>query len=148
MHLDALFVAGRITTMDPARPHARSVGVLGGLVVGLDEELDGCTAEAVHDLRGAAVVPGLHDAHHHLSGRGQDLLRCDVSPTAVATLDDLYAEVARFAATLPPDAWVLATGYDDTRLGGHPTRTGLDTAAGGRPAWVTHASHHAGVVST
>lgn len=148
MHLDALFVRGRITTMDPARPSAHAVGVLGGLVAGLDEELDGCTAEVVHDLRGAPVVPGLHDAHHHVSGRGQDLLRCDVSPAAVATLDALYAEVARHAATLPPDAWVLATGYDDTRLGGHPTRTGLDTAAGGRPTWVAHASHHAGVVNT
>jgi predicted amidohydrolase YtcJ len=148
MHLDVLFRDGRITTMDPSRPRARAVGVLGGLVVGLDEELDGCTAEVVHDLHGAPVVPGLHDAHHHLSGRGQDLLRCDVSPATVASLDALYAEVARYAASLPADAWVLATGYDDTALGGHPTRAALDAAAGGRPVWVAHASHHAGVVST
>lgn len=70
MKLDVLFVNGRFVTLDPLRPTARSLGVISGRVVGLDEELEGCTAERRIDLGGAAVVPGLNDAHHHLSERG------------------------------------------------------------------------------
>jgi predicted amidohydrolase YtcJ len=148
MRLDALFVGGRFTTLDPARPTASSLGVLGGLVVGFDEELEGCDPERFHDLAGAPVVPGFHDAHHHLSAHGQELRQCDVSASRVSTLEELYGTVGAYAATLPPDSWVLAAGYDDGKLGGHPEREGLDAASGGRPVWMVHTSHHAGVVNT
>jgi predicted amidohydrolase YtcJ len=148
MLLDALFLNGRFTTLDPRRPHARSLGVLGGVVVGFDDELAGCTARATYDLGGAPVVPGFNDAHHHLRARGQDLVKVDTSPAAVRSLDELYRAIAHKAATLPPDAWVLATGYDDSKLDAPPTRLGLDEAAGGRPVWLVHCSHHSGVVST
>jgi predicted amidohydrolase YtcJ len=148
VHLDALFTGGRITTMDDARPTAHSLGVVGGLLAGFDEELHGCTADRVYDLAGAPVVPGFHDAHHHLGFRGAEMRRCDVSPGAVGDLDGLYAAVARYAEGLAPDAWVLAVGYDDGRIGGRATREGLDEVAGGRPVWVSHCSHHSGVVNT
>ncbi|TQN42768.1 hypothetical protein FHU33_2176 [Blastococcus colisei] len=148
MLLDALYVNGRFTTLDSQRPTATTVGVLGGVIVGLDEELHGCRAEVTVDLAGAPVVPGLHDAHQHLSARGQELQMCDVSPAVVRTLADVYATVGRHAATLTPDAWVLATGLDVGKLDDAPTREGLDAVAGGRPVWVLHASHHAGIAST
>lgn len=148
MLLDALFHNGRITTMDPRRPRADSLGVVGGLLVGFDEDLHGCTAERTYDLDGAPVVPGFHDAHHHLSARGQDLAQCDVSPAAVRTLDALYGRISEYAASLPADSWVLATGFDDGKLDGRPTLDGLDAVCGGRPAWVTHCSHHSGVVNS
>lgn len=148
MRLDALFVNGRFTTMDPRRPTAHSIGVIGGLVVGLDEELAGCDADRVYDLDGAPVVPGLHDAHHHLSARGQDMRMCDVSPSAVSTLDELYAAIARHAEGVDADGWVLATGFDDGKLDGRPTLAGLDEVADGRPVWLAHCSHHSGVVNT
>ncbi|MDI3403193.1 amidohydrolase [Streptomyces cavernicola] len=148
MRLDALFTGGRFTTMDPDRPTAHSLGVVAGVIVGFDEELAGCRADRVHDLAGAPVVPGFHDAHHHLGPRGLEMRMCDVSPAAVRDLDGLYAAVARHADRLAPDAWVLAVNYDDDKLGGPITREGLDKAAGGRPAWVLHCSHHSGVVNT
>lgn len=148
MHLDALFTNGRFTTVDVRRPSAHSIGVLGGVVVGFDEQLHGCTAERLYDLGGAPVVPGFHDAHHHLSARGQDMRICDVSPSAVSDLGELYAAVSRHAEGLAPEEWVLATGFDDGKLDGRPTREGLDTVGGGRPVWLAHCSHHSGVLST
>ena len=41
MQLDAIYRHGRFTTLDDSRPEAHTVGVLGGRVVGLDEEVDG-----------------------------------------------------------------------------------------------------------
>lgn len=43
---------------------------------------------------------------------------------------------------------MLGVGFDDAKLGGLPTRGLLDRAGGGRPVWIAHASHPAGVLST
>ncbi len=146
MRLDALFVNGRFTTLDAGRPEATRLGVLAGRVAGLDEELDGVTADVVIDLRGGYAVPGFNDAHHHLSMRGQRLRELDLR---TGSLEELYARVAERAAGLPADAWVRGAGYDQNKLGGaHPTREALDKAAGGRPVWLQHTSGHMGVAST
>ncbi|MFD9941841.1 amidohydrolase [Nonomuraea sp. NPDC059023] len=145
MRLDALYVNGRFTTLDPDRPSASRLGVFGGRIAGLDEELDGLTAERVVDLGGRPAVPGFNDAHHHLSMRGQRLRELDLR---VGTLDELYALVAARAAELPREAWVRGAGYDQNKLGAHPEREALDRAAGGRPVWLQHNSGHMGVAST
>ncbi|POX38576.1 amidohydrolase [Streptomyces sp. Ru73] len=148
MRLDAVFRNGRFTTLDPERPTARALGVLGGRIAALDEELEGCTADAVIDMGGAHAVPGFNDAHHHLSLVGKGLRELDLSYEAVPTLDALYAAVAERAAALPADAWMLGAGYDQNKLGAHPTAEALDKAAQGRPVWLVHTSHHMGVAST
>lgn len=106
MRLDVLFVNGRFTTLDPDRPAATRLGVFTGRIAGLDEDLDGLTADVVVDLRGAPVVPGFNDAHHHLSMRGQRLRELDLRDGGVRTLDELYAKVAERAAGLPQDEWI------------------------------------------
>ncbi len=148
MRLDALYVDGDITTGDPDRPRAQRLGVWRGRVAGLDDDLAGCTADTVVDLHGAPVVPGFHDAHHHLSLRGQRLRQVDLTHPGVGTLDELYRRVSEHAATLEEGAWVLGHGYDQNRLGGHPTREALDRVAGGRPVWLQHNSGHMGVLDT
>jgi predicted amidohydrolase YtcJ len=148
MRLDVLFHSGRITTLDDERPTAHALGVIGGRIVGLDEELAGLSATVRYDLGSAAVVPGLHDAHQHLGARGEELRRCDLSPAAVADLDELAAALSAHAEQQPADAWVVGVGFDDAKLGGLPTRALLDRVGGGRPVWIGHASHHAGVLST
>ncbi|MER5423782.1 amidohydrolase [Streptosporangium roseum] len=93
-------------------------------------------------------MPGFNDAHHHLSMRGQRLRELDLRESQVGSLDELYAKVAERAAGLPPDAWVRGAGYDQNKLGAHPTREALDRAGGGRPVWLQHVSGHMGVAST
>ncbi|HEY3682140.1 MAG TPA: amidohydrolase [Streptosporangiaceae bacterium] len=148
MRLDAIFRNGRFTTLDPARPTATAVGVLAGRIAGLDADLDGCTAAYEADLRGAPVVPGFNDAHQHLSMRGKRLRELDLGADAVGSLDELYAAVRRRAEALPADAWVLGAGYDQNKIGAHPTADGLDAVSGGRPVWLEHCSGHMGVANT
>lgn len=148
MRLDLLVVGAPVVTLDHARPTATRIGVLHGRIVGLDEELDGLHADEVLDLSGTVVVPGLHDAHAHLSARGAQLQKVDVSPGTTPTLAALLAAIREHAATLPADGWVQAVGYDDRRMDAPATREGLDEAAGGRPVLVLHTSLHAAVVST
>ena len=148
MRLDAIVTGARVVTLDDDRPTASRIGILHGRVVGLDDQLDGCTPDVVLDAGGAVVVPGLHDCHAHLSSRGAQLQKVDVSPAAAPTLADLYAAIRERATGLPDDAWVQAVGYDDRRIDAPATREGLHEAAGGRPVVVLHTSLHAAVVST
>ena len=57
-----LFAGGTVRTMDPARPVARSLVVVGERIVALDEEPAG--ARRV-DLAGGCLLPGFTDAHVH-----------------------------------------------------------------------------------
>jgi predicted amidohydrolase YtcJ len=148
MRVDAIYEGGRFVTMDPARPRAHRVGVLGGRIVGFDEELDGLDAARNVDLGGAGAVPGFNDAHHHVSMRGRRLRALDLRSHVVTTLDALYAAVARAADALPRDAWVHAAGYDQNKIGAHPLAERLDEVTGGRPIWIEHVSGHMGVANT
>jgi predicted amidohydrolase YtcJ len=144
--LDLLLRDVLVHTVDDARPTASAVGVLGGRVVGLDDEVVDLPARSVVDGAGAVVVPGFGDAHNHMAWFGQSLGEIDLS--GAASLAAVGEAVARDSAGLPGDAWVVGSGYDDTVMGAHPDRRLLDRAGGGRPVWLKHRSGHMSVVSS
>jgi predicted amidohydrolase YtcJ len=148
MQIDAIYSNARITTLDPARPHATRIGVLGGRIVGVDDDLDGVSAARSVDLGGAPVVPGFNDAHYHLSAFGVRLLQLDLRASVVDSLDELYRVVSQHASILSPETWVIGAGYDQNKLGAHPDRKRLDIAGGGRPVFLQHCSGHLGVVNS
>ncbi|GGP73848.1 hypothetical protein FHS33_004825 [Streptomyces calvus] len=138
--LDLILRNARIRTVDDQQPHAHTLGVLAGRIVGLDATVEDLPARTVLDCGGATVVPGFGDAHNHMAWFGQSLTELDLS--TATTLSQVYDAVARRAAGLPADAWIIGSGYDDTVMGGHPHRAELDRAAGGRPVWLKHRSGH------
>ncbi len=146
MKIDSLW-HGRFWTGDPARPEARTIAVHQGRILAIDE-VDGLEARTEYDLGAARVIPGLHDAHHHTMGTGEQLANVDLRYPAVTSLDELYEALRRRAESLPPGAWVRGSGYDQNRLGDHPTAEGLDAVTGGRPAIIEHVSHHMIVANT
>jgi predicted amidohydrolase YtcJ len=142
-------VNANVLTMDPdplARPRAAAVVIEGGRITALDEVPAG-TAHVI-DLGGATVLPGFHDAHNHMTGFGLSLGEVDLRSDAAGTLDELYAAVARRAETTAPGEWVVGSGYDQNKLGGHPHRDALDRAAPGRRVWLRHTSGHMCVVNS
>ncbi|GAA1322683.1 amidohydrolase [Leucobacter albus] len=148
MRVDAIIENCRIWTGDPGRPEVTELAVLHGRFVGVGD-VTGLDSEHRIDLGGSRVIPGLHDAHHHLGLTGRRLLNVNVRPTAVRSLAELYERIAERAAQSPAGAWVLASGYDQNFLGGeHPTAQGLDAVSGGRPVIVEHVSGHMIVANT
>lgn len=144
--LDLLLRNVRGLTMDDDRPHAHTVGVLHGRIVGVDDEVDGIGARTVVDGGGAVLTPGFGDAHNHMVWYGLSLAELDLS--VCHSLDEVYDAVAARAAGTPSDGWVIGSGYDDFVLGGHPDRAALDRAGGGRPVWLKHRSAHMCTVSS
>lgn len=144
--LDLKLCNARIRTVDDRHPRAHTLGVLAGRVVSLDAAVADLPARSTVDCAGAVVVPGFGDAHNHMAWFGQSLDELDLAD--VTGLDQLYDAVACRAAQMPADAWIVGSGYDDTAMGAHPHRLGLDRAAGGRPVWLGHRSGHMCVVSS
>lgn len=148
MQIDLIIRNANIITLDDAHPSARSVAVHHGriLATGESADLEGLTAASIVDAGGATVTPGFGDAHNHMAWYGLALDEIDLS--VAGTLEQLYDLVAERAGSLPEDAWVVGSGYDDTVLGGHPAAGRLDRAGGGRPVWLKARSGHMCTVST
>jgi hypothetical protein len=146
MLVDVLLTGGRIWTGDRERPRASRIGVINGMIVGIDDDLDGVTAKSTVDLDGATLLPGFHDAHCHTTSYG--LLTELLDLRDAAGMDAILAAVAEHARAMPHDAWVIGVGYaQGLGVGEHPDAHALDVASGGRPVWLTHASGHLCVVS-
>ncbi len=142
---DLLLVNANVITMDPAWPAASAVGIAGGRIAGLYSGKPDATAREVIDLKGATLIPGFHDAHNHMAGFGLTLTEVDLR---VTSLDELYARIAARAAGTPAGEWVIGSGYDQTKTGGHPHRDVLDQVAPGRRVWLKHTSGHMCVVNS
>lgn len=145
---DLLLVNGRFVTMDPARPRAAALAISRDRILAVPDPGDLPAAERIVDLDGACVVPGFHDAHNHMAWFGQSLLEIPVGTPPVASLEQLYTAIAAGASSVEPGSWVVANGYDENKLGGHPDRDGLDHAAPGAKVLVAHTSGHMCVVSS
>jgi len=141
---DLLLVNGNVLTMDPARPRATAVAVSGGRIVGVYDGHPDISGRNVVDLKGATLIPGFHDAHNHMIGFGLTLTEVDLR---VTSLDELYERVAGRANQAAAGEWVVGSGYDQTKTGGHPHRDVLDKIAPGRRVWLKHTSGHMCVVN-
>jgi len=142
---DLLLVNANVATMDPARPRASAVAVRGDRISGVYDTKPQITARSVVDLRGATLLPGFHDAHNHMIGFGLALTEVDLR---VTSLDELYERVAARARETPEAPWIVGSGYDQTKTGGHPHRDALDKAAPKHRVWLKHTSGHMCVVNS
>ncbi|HLN65865.1 MAG TPA: amidohydrolase [Streptosporangiaceae bacterium] len=132
---EALLVRdGRIAAVGPAEA-VRAAASPGARVARLD---------------GAAVVPGLIDAHCHVCDVGYLAAAADCSQPSAPDIPAIQARLREAADRTPEGSWVTGGGYVEYKLreGRHPTRADLDQAVPNRPAVVYHTSLHACVLNT
>lgn len=96
------------------------------------------------DLMGRTVLPGLIDAHGHISSLGENLTLVDVRGTSSRT--QAVAEVANYADKHHEQDWIVGRGWNqelwpDRRF---PTRQDLDEVISDRPVWLVRVDAHAG----
>jgi predicted amidohydrolase YtcJ len=145
-----VFRNGNVYTNDERQPHAEAIAVAGGkiLYVGSNQGAAAYQARRVVDLHGRTVLPGLVDAHAHLSGIGarEATLNLEGTKSLAALLETVRAEAAR----KPAGSWVIGRGWIETFWTPpvFPTRADLDKAAPRHPVFLTRADGHAAVVNS
>lgn len=143
-----IYVAAVVHTLDPKHPKARSVRVEDGRVTHV---LDGAPPAGLSgkriELPGAAILPGLVDAHLHLRGLGASAREVDLRGTR--SVDEVAERVRAAAATAPAGAWIRGRGWDqnDWEKKAFPGHAGLDQAAPGRAVLLSRVDGHAVWVS-
>lgn len=148
MRIDVIYSNGRFETLDELHPRAHRVGVADGRIAGVDDELEGVSANTEINLAGQPVVPGFNDAHRHLLIESQRINQLNLSSSAGANPESILEAVGK-RAQKTPNSWILGYGYDLRRLKGSPSAQVLESVAGqGTPVWLEDHTGHVGIAST
>jgi predicted amidohydrolase YtcJ len=151
--MELLIEGATIITMASSSP-AEAILIRDGKIVavGPDEEVSAVASPAATRARldGATVVPGLIDAHCHISDIGYLASAADCGQPSAPDIPAIMARLRAAAPRTPPTRWVTGAGYVEYKLreNRHPTRTELDQAVPDRPAVLYHTSLHACVLNS
>ncbi len=143
-----IYLGATVHTLDPAHPHARGVRIEKGHITHvLDADPEASLSGRRVDLHGAAVLPGLVDAHLHLRSLGAAQREVDLRGTT--SVEDITARLRKAAEKAPPGAWIRGRGWDqnDWAKTDFPSHTSLDAAVPGHPIWLERVDGHAVWVS-
>ncbi len=141
-----LLFNGPIYTLDPQRPLAQAIALKDGRVMAVGSEsrvhaaVSGERTDLI-DLQGRSVVPGLTDAHVHITHQG--LVSREARLGAATSLAGALRILAERAGTLPAGVWLRGGGWDHNRWGWRwPTRSDLDTVCPDRPVILMRKDGH------
>ena len=143
-----VLTATRVHTSDPDRPVVEALAwdATGRvLAVGDAKALLARYPDAKRiDAAGKTVIPGLIDAHGHVMGLGYALMRVDLVDAHDKA--EVIARLRAYEKQLPPNAWLLGSGWDqnDWPEKAFPTAADLDAAFPERPVWLERVDGHAG----
>jgi len=144
---DLIVINARIYTVDNARPMASAFAVRGGRIIFVGGDAEARTlANArtrVLDLHGRTVIPGMVDAHAHLSGLASSLR--NVLLAGSKTYDEVIRRVLERARTTRKGEWVQGRGWDQNLWPekNFPTHEALSRATPDNPVVLTRVDGHA-----
>jgi predicted amidohydrolase YtcJ len=143
------FRGGRILSMSPdvGEPEVLVVDADRIVAAGEDALLTRWPQATVIDLAGRTLLPGLIDAHHHVSLSALHARWADLA--VVDDVEGLGAALRAQARREPEAEWIRGAGWE--KYGDWPapvTRRDLDALGLNRPIMVEHFSIHQGLVSS
>ncbi|MBI4484093.1 MAG: amidohydrolase [Acidobacteria bacterium] len=148
---DLIFLNGHVITLDQNNPRAEAVAIRGDRILAVTDhqkiQAYRGPATRVVDLGGKTVIPGLIDAHGHMSGLGESLRRLNFVGTT--SFEHIVRQVAVEARRRPKGEWVLGRGWDQNDWEGMrlPTHGPLTEMAPDHPVYLTRIDGHAGLVN-
>jgi len=149
---DVVFKNGNVYTVNEKQPRAEAIAVKSGRIIFVGSNADAKAYEGratkVIDLRGSTVLPGLTDAHYHLSGVGEREMEFNLEGTT--SLEDFLAKVKARVDKAKPGQWVTGRGWIETfwKPPVFPTRKQLDQIAPNNPVFLVRADGHGSVANS
>ncbi len=158
---DLVMYNGNIITVDHDFSLAEALAVKGNRIVGVGSNTDMKNLAGENtkllDLEGATVLPGINDAHCHLSGFGLERppLMLDLAYPRVKSMEDIRAATAARAAAVGPGKWISGWGWDrgflvefKDRTQAWPTRFDIDPVSPDNPVVYVEFSGHVCLVNS
>ena len=149
---DIVFKNGNVYTVNARNPKAEAIAVKGDRIVfvGSNEEAQKYAGSQtkVIDLQGKTVVPGMADAHQHLSGVGFREMNLNLEGTT--SLEDFLAKVKERVDQAKAGEWVTGRGWIETfwKPPVFPTRWDLDKISPKNPVFLNRADGHGAVANS
>lgn len=159
---DLVIKNGKVITVDEDFSISQAIAVKGNKIVavGSNGEVDKYISKKtkVLDLKGKTILPGINDAHAHLSSWGltRPPLMLDLSFPTVKSIADIAIAIAKKASQIKPGEWIQGRGWDEGYLEEckkapgvrRPTRQDIDKASPVNPFCATEYSGHASLVNS
>lgn len=148
---DVIFHNAKIYTADDTMPRAEAIAITGDRIAAVGSSADILKMKGpstrVIDVRGATILPGLHDSHGHFTGLGASLQVLRLRGTA--SWEQIVGMVRRRAASARPGEWIQGRNWDqnDWPVKEFPSHELLSNAAPNNPVYLTRVDGHAAVVN-
>jgi len=143
---DLIITHANIWTVDPARPSAQALAVLGERVVavGTEEEVSAWRGRQtrVIDAGNKLVLPGFNDAHVHFVSGGEQL--DSVQLNDATSLQEFARRIGERAKITPKGEWITGGEWDETKWSPPqlPTKELIDPVTGDTPVFVYRYDGH------
>jgi len=114
------------------------------LATGNTDLADQYPSATLRDGNGKTMLPGLIDAHGHISSLGYALLSIDVR--GLQSAEQVAKNVAAYGAKNPDLSWIQGRGWNQVLWPGKqfPNMADLDAEITDRPVWLERIDGHAG----
>ncbi|HBR55938.1 MAG TPA: amidohydrolase, partial [Blastocatellia bacterium] len=143
---DLVVVNGNVRTMNPEKPTAKSLAVIGGKIAAIGDESDtkpliGPRTKVI-DAKGRLIVPGFNDAHVHFLETGQQLSSVDLR--TAKSPQEFVARIKQFASKLPKGRWILGGKWDHENWtpANLPTAAMIDAVTPDNPVFIDRLDGH------
>ena len=149
---DLVVANAKVWTVDPARPRAEAVAIVGERIaaLGTAAEIDAWRGPAtkVIDARGRFVMPGFNDAHIHLIEGGMQLDNVDLKDAA--SFEEFARRIGERAAATPKGEWILGGNWDEQAWmpAVLPTKALIDPVTPDTPVFVGRYDLHMGLANS
>lgn len=149
LHADAIYHNANIYTMNADSPKANYLAIKAGKILAVGEEPQkakyiGPNTELIN-LRGKAVIPGIHDAHTHLLASQLKFgnFNCEL-PTEQASSSDIVASLERCQSSdvARPGNWLIGGYISNSLLKSSEMRRKLNEAFPEVPVLFSDFSNH------
>ena len=129
------------TIWSPGAKNTSALLVNDGIVTAIGESAVESTYDEVIDLGDAFIMPAFADGHAHPLFAGREMMGPQVKN--LQSVEEILAEVARYAATHPDDAWIIGGAYEAAIIDqGSFDSLWLDSVISDRPVVLYAVDHH------
>lgn len=153
MEQQYLFINGEVITVNATNEIVEAVAVIGNKItaVGSTDEILKFKNEKskIIDLNGQTLMPGIIDAHLHITLYGTNELSVSCKKEHIQSINDLLIDLKGRAAITPKGEWIRAWGYNEQNLveKRFPTKEELDSVSTDHPIMIIRACSHMSAVN-